>query len=82
MVKQQSQDLIICQRCGNEHGPSEAKHIVRFTCGHCGQSTDSKNYESPVTWSNVMQGNVIRYSLCPACTALHDQWLTAVDPKG
>lgn len=69
------QDLIICQRCGHEHGPSKAKHIVRFTCGHCGKSTDTKNYDVPVLWSHIMHGTVIRFALCPDCTVLHQQWL-------
>ncbi len=70
------QDLIICKRCGQEHGPSEATHVVRHTCGHCGRSVDTKNFEVPLLWSQVMQGNVIRFTLCPDCTTEHEQWLT------
>lgn len=76
------QDLIICQRCGNEHGPSEVKHVVRFTCAHCGKSCDTGNYEIPIQWSTVLQANIIRYPLCPDCTVLHNQWLIAVEPEG
>lgn len=67
MTTKPIQDLIICKQCGQEHGPTEARHVVRFTCGHCGQQHDGENYEHPVTWSLVMVGNVIRFYICPGC---------------
>ncbi len=70
------EDLIICNRCGQEHGPSEAKHVIRYTCGHCGKTADTNNYEVPMLWSHVMKGTVIRFALCPDCTVLHEQWMS------
>lgn len=70
------EDLIICSRCGNEHGASKARRVVRYHCAHCGKTADTENYEVPLTWSHVMQGNIIRFALCPDCTVLHDQWMS------
>ena len=61
------EDLIICENCGHEHGPTQAKHVTRFTCGHCGKQQDGENYEHPATWSVVMQGNVMRFFVCLDC---------------
>lgn len=71
-------DLIICQRCGNKHGPCEAKYVVRFQCGHCRKECDTDNYQVPVSWSQVMQGDVIRFSLCPGCTTELNEFLAPV----
>lgn len=72
-------NLIICQRCGNEHGPCEAKHVVRFTCGHCGKSCDTADYTTPESWATIMKDNVFRYSLCPDCTVLQQEWLSKTE---
>lgn len=72
------QDLIVCARCGHEHGPTEAKHVVRYYCGHCGKTADTDSYQVPVLWAHVMEGNVIRFALCPDCKVLHEQWLRGV----
>ena len=68
-------ELIICKTCGTTHGPTEAKHVVRFTCDHCGKEYDTENYTIPLTWTALKQLDTIRFVLCSGCTVEHEEWL-------
>lgn len=68
--------LIVCHRCGAEHGLTEVRRIVRVTCDRCGVSVDSDGGQVlPSTWS-IQHSNILRYTLCEVCTQGLDAFCT------
>lgn len=66
------QELIICKQCNTEYGPTEAIHVIRFTCDHCGKQYDTKDHNVPIMWSSmwssVQEANMLQFILCTNCT--------------